>query len=45
MDENSDNVTKKLKGTTKKVVKKKDYLVERAGQLDQIMEVDCLDGG
>jgi hypothetical protein len=44
MDENSDTVTKELKGATKKVVKKKDYLVERAGQLDQIMEVDCLDG-
>ncbi len=46
MDENSDTVTKELKGATKKVVKKKDYLVERAREeLDQMMEIDCLDGG
>jgi hypothetical protein len=45
MDENSDTVTKELKGATKKVIKNKEYLVERAGGLDVIMEVDCLDGG
>jgi hypothetical protein len=42
---NSDTVTKELKGATKKVVKNKEYLVERAGELDKIMEVDCVDGG
>jgi hypothetical protein len=41
----SDIVTKELKVATKKVVKNKDYLVERAGDLDKMMEVDCLDGG
>jgi hypothetical protein len=45
MDENSDTVTKELKGATKKVVKNKEYLVQMAGELDKIMEVDCLDGG
>jgi hypothetical protein len=44
-DENSDTLTKELKGATKKVVKNKEYLVERAGELDEIMEVDCLVGG
>ena len=43
-DENYDTVTKKLKGVTEKVVKNNDYLVEKAGELDKIMEVDCLDG-
>ncbi len=44
-DENSDTVTKELKGETKKVVKNKEYPVERAGVFGKIMEVDCLDGG
>ncbi len=44
-DENSDTVTKELKGATKKVIKNKEYQVERAGELDKIMKVDCLDGG
>jgi hypothetical protein len=44
-DENSDTVTKELKGVTKKVVENKEYLVERPEELDKIMEVDCLDGG
>jgi hypothetical protein len=41
-DESSDTVTKELKEATKKVVENKEYLVERAGELDKIMEVYVL---
>jgi hypothetical protein len=44
-DENSDTVSKELKGATKKVVENEEYLVEKAGELDKKIEVDCLDGG